>query len=129
MIWSLKTSASGNYQQMRSPTALSIDGEDLDLDSYRSVANGNLIRKILGFKWQKIGFEFVLKSEEDCAAFLRPILDNHPLYIKVVSPIMSKDGYAELVGCVSKVRIVARRASDGNGLAWTVSFNFTESQR
>lgn len=129
MIWQLKTDPSGSYRTMRSPSGMSIDGEDLDLDSYRSVVNGNLFRKILGYKWQKIGFEFVMKSEEDCASFLRPMLDNNPLYIKIESPIMSSNGFVELTGYISKVHVDARQKKDMTGLAWTVSFNFIESER
>ena len=36
------------------PSSLSYDAEDLDSDSYRSVSNGNIIRKVIGYKWQKI---------------------------------------------------------------------------
>lgn len=129
MIWAIKTSPNGTYQTMRSPSAMSIDGEDLDLDSYRSVATGNIIRQILGFKWQKLGFTFVMRSEEDVAAFLEPLRDTNPLYVKVQSPIMSVNGFVELVGYVSKIHIDARRNRDGSGLAWTVSFDFTEGER
>lgn len=129
MIWQLKRSALANYETMLSPSALSIDGEDIDLDSYRSVVNGNTIRQILGFKWQKIKFEFTLKSETDAAEFISKFANVHPLYIKVVSPIMSTNGYAELVGYISKIHVDARVNKNGTGLAWTVSFNFVESER
>ena len=129
MIWQLKTSASGSYQTMLAPSELSIDGEDIDLDSYRSVVSGNLIRTILGYKWQKISFLFVLKSEADCASFIRPLVDNYPLYIKVISPIMSSNGYVELIGYVSKLHVDARKNKDGSGIAWSVSFNFVEGER
>ena len=129
MIWQLKTSASGSYITMISPSALTIDGEDIDLDSYRSVVNGNTIRKILGYKWQKVGFTFTLKSEQDCANFLNPLLNHHPLYIKVISPIFSSNGYVELIGYISKVHVDARKNKNGTGIAWSVSFNFVESER
>jgi len=129
MIWQLKTSSSGTYQNMISPSGLSIDGEDKDLDSYTSPVTGNTIRTILGFKWQKIKFEFTLKSEEDAAAFIHKFENVHPVYIKVVSPIMSTNGYAELVGYISKINVSARINKSGDGLAWYVNFNFVESER
>ena len=129
MIWQIKTSASGSYQTVPSPSALDIDGEDKDLDSYTSCVTGNTIRNILGYKWQKIGFQFTLKSEEDVAAFLAKFQNAHPLYIKCQSPIMSTDGFVELVGYISKIHVSARINKSGTGLAWTVSFNFVESER
>lgn len=77
----------------------------------------------------KIKFEFTLKSETDAAEFISKFANVHPLYIKVVSPIMSDNGYAELVGYISKIHVDARVNKNGTGLAWTVSFNFVESER
>ena len=37
------------------PSTYSIDWEDLDLDSYRSVINGDLNRNVLKRRWAKIG--------------------------------------------------------------------------
>ena len=129
MIWQMKNSQSASYETMISPSEMSIDGEDIDLDSYRSVVTGNTIRQILGFKWQKVSFKFVLTSEQDAAAFIHKFENVHPLYIKIVSPIMSSDGYAELVGCISKIHVDARVNKDASGVAWSVSFNFVESER
>lgn len=129
MIWQLKTSASGSYETVPSPSSLDIDGEDKDLDSYTSCVTGNTIRNILGYKWQKIAFGFTFKSEYDVAAFIQKFENTHPLYIKVQSPIMSTNGFVELVGYISKMHVSARIKKGGNGLAWTVNFNFVESER
>lgn len=129
MIWQLKKSSLDNYETMLSPSEMSIDGEDIDLDSYRSVVTGNTIRQILGFKWQKISFKFNLRSEEDAAEFIHKFENAHPLYIKIQSPIMSTNGYVELRGYISKIHVDARINKNGNGLAWSVSFNFVESER
>ena len=45
------------WVDMPDPSKLTINSEDLDVDSYRSVVNGNLIRNKLG-TWITVGFEF-----------------------------------------------------------------------
>lgn len=111
------------------PCSLQVDGEDLDLDSYRSVKNGNLIRNILGYKWQKVQFEFALKTEQEAIALLNKVKNTYPLTIKVKSPFGNP--YSELVGYVSKcpVEAVAYRNQDTMELAWKCSFNFVEARR
>ena len=43
-----RNTASGDYTPLpKEPSSYSIDWEDLDLDSYRSVVNGNLNRNVL----------------------------------------------------------------------------------
>lgn len=47
----LQYSADGTtFTNLSAPASISGDAEDLDLDSYRSVVNGNIIRTIIGYK-------------------------------------------------------------------------------
>lgn len=130
MIWQLKID--GAFVDMPTPQAYSIDGEDLDLDSYRSVVNGNLIRNILGFKWQKAQFEFAFKYEDEAADLINKVANTYPLTIKCKSPILSTSGLVELTGYVSQIKCEYKSAilTDGTfGGGYVVSFNFVEGTR
>ena len=127
MEWYLKTTENGTYTQMPVPAKFSIDGEDLDLDSYRSIVNGNIQRNVLGFKWQKAEFEFAFKNETDAMSLVSTLQNTYPIYLKFSSPLMNNVGYVELTGYVSRIHAeyVAAWYEDG----WVVSFNFVEGTR
>lgn len=127
MFWYIKTSTTGTYTEMPTPAKMAIDGEDLDLDSYRSILNGNIQRNILGFKWQKVQFEFAFKTESEAAELVRIISNTYPIYLKCKSPIFATNGETELIGYVSKIHADYTAAWVENG--WTVSFNFVEGTR
>ncbi len=129
MIWQLKYDA--NYIDMPSPSSFKIDGEDLDLNSYRSVVNGNLIRNILGFKWHKLYFEFSFMYREEAVDLLNKVSYTYPLEIRIKSPFVSTE-WKDLKGYVSKAPIEFKGCflPDGTwGRGYVVGFNFIEAVR
>ncbi len=130
MIWQLKIN--NQFVDMPEPQTYSVDGEDLDLDSYRSITNGNLIRNILGFKWQKIKFEFGFKYESEASDLISKVANTYPLTIRCKSPILGTDNYVTLTGYISQMQCEYQPCylQDGSfGGAYKVTFNFVESSR
>lgn len=114
------------WVDMPDPSALKINTEDLDVDSYRSVVNGNLIRNKLG-TWLTVGFEFNFQYATDVAELLLHIIDVYPLRIKVDSPALATNGKSDLIGYVGKAQL--ERVYTQSGFGYTLSFNFIEGQK
>lgn len=128
ILWQAKASASGSYTTMKTPSSYSIDWEDLDSNSYRSISNGNLNRKIIGKKWFKGSFSFNYLTEEESKAILS-MINNYPLYIKIKSPLFGASGYLECEAYVSKASIKMLQNQE-NGAKWqSLSFNIVQSKR
>lgn len=114
------------WVDMPDPSKLTINSEDLDVDSYRSVVNGNLIRNKLG-TWVTVGFEFNFRLASEVEALLNNVINIYPLRIKVDSPILAAQGKSDLVGYVGKSS--AERVYSQVGTGYTVSFNFIEGRK
>lgn len=114
------------WVDMPDPSELKINTEDLDVDSYRSVVNGNLIRNKLG-TWLTVGFEFNFHYAADVQTLLAHVIDVYPLKIKVDSPVLQSGGKSELIGYVGKAQL--ERVYTQSGFGYTVSFNFIEGQK
>lgn len=129
MLWQAKSSASGTYIDMKTPSGYKIDGEDLDKNSYRSITNGNLYRPvILGKKWQKINFEYNYLEESEAETILS-MINNYPLYVKLKSPIFGTSGVLELEGYVSKFSIQMQQ-NKSTGASWgSLSFSFVQGKK
>ena len=129
MLWEAKTSASGSYTTMKTPSSYKIDGEDLDKNSYRSITTGEINRPvILGKKWQKISFGFNYLTEDELEGIMSKI-NSYPLYLKLKSPIFGTSGILELIGYVSKFSVEMERNKD-TGATWgNLSFNFVQGKR
>lgn len=130
-VWYLKSGST--YIELPEPQSYDIDGEDLDLDSYRSIITGDIVRNILGYKWQKLQVGFPFKTHEEAKALIDFIKNTYPLTINAFTPFAeSEDGFMELKGYVSKVRCECKpyRVSPSSmELGWIVSFNFVEGIR
>lgn len=124
LIWKTKITGETAYVDMKSPSSYKIDWEDLDKDSYRSVTNGNLIRRVIAKKWYKIGFTFKMLSESDVSKIMARI-NNANLMVKATSPVFGTGGWVELSGYVSKVSVEKLEA----GLGYSMSFNFVQARR
>lgn len=114
------------WVDMPDPSGLQINTEDLDVDSYRSVVNGNLIRNKLG-TWLTVGFEFNFHYASEVEALLSHVIDKWPLRIKVDSPALATAGKSDLIGYVGKAQL--ERVYTQNGFGYTLSFNFIEGQK
>lgn len=114
------------WVDMPDPSKLTINSEDLDVDSYRSVVNGNLIRNKLG-TWITVGFEFNFRLTSEVEALMNNVINIYPLRIKVDSPILAVSGKNDLTGYVGKSSV--ERVYSQVGTGYTVSFNFIEGQK
>ena len=114
------------WVDMPDPSKLTINSEDLDVDSYRSVVNGNLIRNKLG-TWITVGFQFNFRLTSEVEALMNEVINVYPLRIKVDSPILAVSGKNDLTGYVGKSSVERIYSQVGTG--YTVSFNFIEGQK
>ena len=128
MLWQVKIN--GNYVDMKTPSSYKIDYEDLDSNSYRSITNGNLIRKRLTSKWFKGAFSFNYIEEEELETILSAINQN-PLQVKIKSPMFGSSGVIEIECYVSKVSVEMLRNNPDqiNKSEWVnLSFNIIQSK-
>ena len=128
MLWQVKIN--GNYVDMKTPSSYKIDYEDLDSNSYRSITNGNLIRKRLTSKWFKGAFSFNYIEEEELETILSAINQN-PLQVKIKSPMFGSSGVIEIECYVSKVSVEMLRNDPDqiNKSEWVnLSFNIIQSK-
>lgn len=112
----------GAWVDLPTPSEYSVNSEDLDVDSYRSVVNGNLVRNKLG-TWTTISFTFFFLFEDDAIDFLAHIINVYPLKIKAPSPLIT-GGKAELIGYVGKS--TSEYTYTQRGMGYKISFNFIE---
>lgn len=100
--------------------------EDLDVNSYRSVVNGNIYRKVVGYKWEKISLEFNWISEADAYTLINTVRNANNIYIRFRSP--SDSTYTNVLrGYISKLSY--NQVKTQLGIGYTVSFNFVEGRR
>ena len=128
MLWQVKIN--GNYVDMKTPSSYKIDYEDLDSNSYRSITNGNLIRKRLTSKWFKGAFSFNYIEEEELETILSAINQN-PLKVKIKSPMFGTSGVIEIECYVSKVSVemLKNNPDQINKPEWVnLSFNIIQSK-
>lgn len=129
MLWQAKTTASGSYQDMKTPSSYKIDYEDLDSNSYRSVTNGNLIRSKLSSKWFKGSFSYNYITQSEAESILS-IINAYPLYVRIKSPMFGTDGVVEFEAYVSKVSLeMLKNNTSNNSAEWVnLSFNIIQSK-
>ncbi len=128
MLWEAKAKLSDNYTTMKTPSTYKISWEDLDSNSYRSIATGNLNRSIVGKKWLKASFTFNYLTEQEAETILS-MINNYPLYIKIKSPLFGTNGLFECQAYVSQVSISMQQNKE-NGATWTdLSFNIVQSKK
>lgn len=126
MLWQVKVN--GSYQTMKTPSSYDIDWEDLDSNSYRSVVNGNLIRKRLSSKWFKGKFSYNYLEQDELETILG-IINQNPIYVKVKSPMFGNNGIVELVCYCSKVSVNMIR-NEETGAQWgSLSFNIIQQKK
>jgi len=123
MIWQVWENNA--WVDLPEPSEYSVNSEDLDVDSYRSVTNGNLIRNKLG-TWTTISFKFNFRYEAEVISFLQHIIDVYPLKIRATSPLIT-GGKAELIGYVGKS--TSEYIYTQSGMGYEVSFNFIEGKK
>ena len=124
LVWYAR-STSGTFSNddlMPSPSSYKIDWEDLDSNSYRSVATGNLIDSVISKKWSKIQFNYKCKSLSDVNSILT-MINNNPIYVKAMNPFFT-GGYIEAEFRCSKASAEMLETGD-----YTLSFNLVQKKK
>lgn len=88
IIW--KAKKNGSYVNMLPPSGFEIEYEDLDFNSYRSKATGNLIDQVISRKWSKLLFKYVNLTADQVQAMFE-IIDQNPIFIKALNPRYATD--------------------------------------
>lgn len=129
MLWEAKSSASGSYTTMKTPSSYKIDWEDIDSNSYRSITNGNLIRSRLTSKWFKGSFSFSYLKQSELTQLLN-MINSDPLYVRIKDPLFGSNGVIEIEAYVSKVSVEMFKNRPGNDKnEWSnLSFNIIQSK-
>lgn len=121
-IWYTKNSLTSEYVKRKSPSSYGGDCEDLDSNSYRSVATGNLIDSVISTRWSKLKFSYRCLTEEEFFEIAEQIKVN-PIYAKCLHPIYST-GYIEAEFRVSKFNWEILETGDYN-----LSFNLVQKKK
>lgn len=127
VLWQVKEN--GSYVTMKTPSSFSLDGEDLDKQSYRSVTTGDLYRPvILGKKWQSAKFEFNYLTEAEAERICQ-VLNYWPMEVKFKSPMYSTNGMWQGECYCSKWSINMQQ-NKSTGATWTnLSFTLVQSKK
>lgn len=129
MLWEAKANKSDSYTAMKTPSSYKIDYEDMDSNSYRSITNGNLIRKRLSSKWFKGSFSFNYLEQDELDSILN-MINNDPLYIRIKSPMFGINGVIELEVYAARVSVEMMKNNTINNTAqWiNLSFNLVQTK-
>lgn len=122
LLWYTKPSSSGSYTQQLTPSSYKIDWEDLDSNSYRSVATGNLIDTVISKKWSKLSFKYNYLTQAQVNSLIA-ILNNNPIYVKAVNPMFA-GGYIEAEFRCSKCNATMNENHD-----YEMSFNLVQKKK
>lgn len=123
MIIQYKTSSTGTYKQLKTPSSYKIDWEDLDNNSYRSVASGNLVDQRISASWSKISLSYNRLTEEEIQEIL-PILQCNPIFIKAKNPVFGNEFVEMEMRCSKKSAEMLERQ-----LGYTLSFNLVQKKK
>ena len=122
MLW--QTSANNStWVDMKTPSAYKINWEDLDLDSYRSVVNGNLIRNVLSRRWAKVEMSWRLLSSNELNTILTAV-NKDTVYFRFKSPAFGTNDWISFKGYVSKMNTELLEAQVG----WNLAFNVVQME-
>ena len=123
MIWQTSTN-NVNWTDMKTPSTYKIDMEDLDLDSYRSVMTGNLIRTIIARRWFKVGLTWKFLSAIEVNTILGAV-NKDGVWFRFKSPAFGTSGWVSFKGYVSKMSTEMLEGQIG----WKLSFNVVQMDR
>ena len=113
-----------NGVDMKTPSTYKIDMEDLDLDSYRSVMTGNLIRNVIARRWFKVQMSWKLLDYNQVQAILSQVNQDNRMF-RFKSPAFGTNEWVEFNGYVSKMSCELLEGQVG----WTLSFNVVQAVR
>ena len=81
-----------NWEDVSIPSEYSVSWEDLDDQSYRSVVNGNLIRKRITPRWVKLGMNYNFLTSAQLNTLARQVNTNPKFYVRAKSPAFGNMG-------------------------------------
>lgn len=122
LLWYTKSSTNGSYTQRKTPSKYKIDWEDLDNNTYRSIATGNMIDTVISKKWSKLQFLYNHLTEDEVNELLS-IINANPIYVKAINPFFS-GGYIEAEFRCSKAS--CEMLENHN---YTMSFNLVQKKK
>lgn len=127
MLWQAKKAVGNSYTDMPTPSEYNISWEDLDKNSYRSVATGNLVRSRVSSKWfsGSMTYNYLTKSQ---AETILDMINADPLYVKIKSPLFGTSGFVEMECYVSKASIDMHQNTE-NPTYTNLKFNIVQSQK
>lgn len=118
LIWYTSTDNT-NWTLMKSPSTYQINWEDLDVDSYRSVTTGNLIRNVLKRRWAKISMSWSVLKDSEVSQICQAV-NKDTVYFKVKSPAWESNGFLTFKGYVSKIETELLEGVIGYGLSFNI---------
>ena len=121
-IWYIKENQNASYIKMKSPSTYSGDCEDLDSNTYRSVAPGDMFDNVISTRWSKMKFSYKCLTREEFYDITEKIKAN-PIYAKSMHPIYN-NGYIEAQFRCSKFSWEILETGDYN-----LSFNLVQKKR
>ena len=122
MLWQTSTDGS-TWTDQKTPSTYKIDWEDLDLDSYRSVVTGNLIRNVIRRRWAKVSMSWRLLNY-DQTQFLLSSVNQDTVYFRFKTPAFGTDRWITFIGYVSKMSAEMLEGQRG----FAVSFNVIQKE-
>lgn len=122
LLWYTKTTKNGEYIQRKTPSSYKIDWEDLDANSYRSKATGNLFDTVVSKKWSKLSFSYKYLTEDEVNEIMG-IINVNPIYVKAKNPLFS-GGYIEAEFRCSKASSEMLETGD-----YRLSFNLVQKKK
>lgn len=122
LLWYTKTTKNGEYIQRKTPSSYKIDWEDLDANSYRSKATGNLFDTVVSKKWSKLSFSYKCLTEDEVNEVIG-IINVNPIYVKAKNPLFS-GGYIEAEFRCSKASSEMLETGD-----YRLSFNLVQKKK
>lgn len=93
--WKAKTTVGSNYDNMKEPSTFDIETEDLDKDTYRSVATGNMIANIISKNWSSLQFKYDNLTAAEVKS-LADVLKAYPIYVKIKHPFYTSEVEMEM---------------------------------
>lgn len=122
LLWYTKTTKNGEYIQRKTPSSYKIDWEDLDANSYRSKATGNLFDTVVSKKWSKLSFSYKCLTEDEVNEVIG-IINVNPIYVKAKNPLFN-GGYIEAEFRCSKASSEMLETGD-----YRLSFNLVQKKK
>lgn len=120
-FWQAKVS--GTYTDMKTPSRYTIDWEDLDKDSYRSINTGNLIDTVVSKSWTKAGFDYNRLTMAELNTLLA-VLDDNPISVKIPNGNFASSGTTEMDMRCSKKSVEMLEDH-----SYTLSFNLVQKTK